>query len=92
MIMNQPYELNGGEILVILSSPLQEDLIQEFRTEIIQFLRQRLKNNTIQLTTKVVKPESKKMVYTPQEKFNYLAEKHPVLLKLRERLGLDPDF
>jgi len=36
--------------------------------------------------------ESKRVIYTPSEKFKYLAEKHPTLKILQEKLGLDPDF
>jgi hypothetical protein len=32
------------------------------------------------------------MLYTPRDKFEYLLEKNPILKKLRDRLGLDPDF
>lgn len=92
MLMNQPYEFNENTILLSLTSPLQEDLINEYRTEIVQFLRSNLKNKHLQISTKLVKPEARKMIYTPQEKFNYLAEKHPALLVLKEKFNLDPDF
>lgn len=92
MIMNQPFVFTEGVVQLSLTSPLQEDLINDFRTEIVQYLRENLRSNSIQISTQVVKPEAKKMIYTPQEKFNYLAEKQPFLLELKERLGLDPDF
>ena len=92
MIMNQPYQFEKGNVKVTISSPLQEDLINEFRTEIVQYLRLNLRNRSVTLTTNLIKPDSKKMIYTPQEKFNYLADKNPVLKELQERLGLDPDF
>lgn len=92
MLMNQPYDYREGSILLNLTSPLQEDLVNEFRTEIVQFLRSRLKTKLLSIQTQLVKPEAKRMIYTPLEKFNYLAEKHPTLLMLRDRLGLDPDF
>lgn len=90
--MNQPYEYKDGTILLSLTSPLQEDLVNEFRTEIVQFLRSVLKTRLLNIHTQMVKIEAKRMIYTPLEKFNYLAEKHPSLLALRDRLGLDPDF
>lgn len=92
MLLNQPYELSEELITLTLTSPLQDDLINDFRTEIVQYLRGELKNKKLNIATKVVKPDSKKMIYTPLEKFNYLAEKHPALLVLKEKLGLDPDF
>lgn len=92
MLMSQPYDFKDDKITLTLTSPLQEDLINDFRTEIVQYLRKELGNKQIGISTKLVKPESKKMIYTAHEKFNYLAEKHPNLLILKERLGLDPDF
>lgn len=92
MLMNQPYEFNNNTILLNITSSLQEDLINEYRTEIVQFLRSSLKNQQINILTRLVKPETKKMIYTPQEKFNFLAEKHPALLTLKEKFNLDPDF
>jgi DNA polymerase-3 subunit gamma/tau len=35
--------------------------------------------------------EARKTLYTSQEKFKYLAEKHPSLLDLKNKLGLDLD-
>ncbi len=92
MLLNQPYQYESELITLTLTSPLQEDLINDFRTEIVQYLRKELKNRNVSIATKVVKPDSKKMIYTPLEKFNYLAEKHPALLALKETLGLDPEF
>lgn len=92
MLMSQPYDFKNDIITLTLTSPLQEDLINDFRTEIVQYLRKELQNKQIGISTKLVKPEARKMIYTAHEKFNYLAEKHPNLLILKERLGLDPDF
>lgn len=92
MLMNQAYEFKENTILLNLTSPLQEDLINEYRTEIVQFLRSNLKNKQLNITTRLVKAEARKMIYTPQEKFNYLAEKHPALLVLKDKFSLDPDF
>lgn len=36
--------------------------------------------------------EVKRNPYTPQEKFNALAERNPALLDLQRLLGLDVDF
>ncbi len=92
MLMSQPYEFTENIVTLTVTSPLQEDLINEYRPEIVQFLRKELKNKIVGITTKLVKPDTRKMIYTPHEKFNFLAEKHPALLILKDKLGLDPDF
>lgn len=92
MLMSQPYEFAENIVTLTVTSPLQEDLINEYRPEIVQYLRKELRNKMVGIATKLVKPDTKKMIYTPHEKFNFLAEKHPALLILKDKLGLDPDF
>lgn len=93
IILNQGFKLKEDLTIEIkLSSSLQEDTLDLHRTELTQYLRSTLKNSKINISSILVQEHSKKMIYTPQEKFNHLAEKHPALLELRERLGLDPDY
>jgi DNA polymerase III subunit gamma/tau len=51
-----------------------------------------LRNTNLQIATTVAVQEQKKMIYTQQEKFNYLAEKNPSLFELRKVLGLELDY
>jgi DNA polymerase III subunit gamma/tau len=92
-ILNQEVEMDENfTIQIKLANPLQEDILERFRQELLNFLRGNLKNSNIKLQAKVVQNTEKKMIYTPQEKFNHLAEKHPMLAELSKRLGLDTDF
>ena len=58
----------------------------------MQFLRDGLNNDFLKLKVITVKDDSKKMIYTNAEKFRHLAEKNPILQKLKDRMGFDPDF
>ena len=40
----------------------------------------------------VVETQDERKLYTSQDKFNYLAEKYPVIVDLKQRFGLDTDF
>lgn len=64
------------------------------RIELSTFIRERLKNNSILISGKLVemKEDEKKVFYTPREKFEYLIEKNPMLKELKDRLGLDTDY
>ncbi len=93
-ILNQEIHLkeDGITIPLTLTNPLQEDLLNGFRHELLQFLRAELKNFQLRLDVQIVKETTQKKLYTPREKFNYLLEKNPALQELKDRLGLDPDY
>lgn len=90
--MTQPYQLRDGLITVELLSPVHETMLNNIKSELTAFLREKLRNNTIQVTGQVVSSEEKKIIYTNREKFDFLAEKNPMLRELKDRLGLDTDF
>ncbi|HEY3405025.1 MAG TPA: hypothetical protein VGK59_16670 [Ohtaekwangia sp.] len=63
------------------------------RIELSTFIREKLKNSSIQIIGKMLEvDDSKKTYYTPREKFEYLIEKNPILKELKDRLGLDTDY
>lgn len=84
---------NDFTIHIKLSNPLQEDIIERFKGELMKYLRQSLKNSNLKLSYSMLQENEKKMIpYTPQEKFLYLAEKQPILKEIQQRLMLDTDF
>jgi hypothetical protein len=92
-MLTQPYRLEENVIVVELLSPIHETMLLNIKSELTGFLRERLKNNTLQVTGKLpTEGEEKKIIYTNREKFDFLAEKNPMLKELRDRLGLDTDF
>ncbi len=91
-MLSQPYKLEGSLITVGLLSPVHETMLNNIKGEITSFLREQLRNNTIQITGELQTSEEKKIIYTNREKFDYLVEKNPMLRELKDRLGLDTDF
>ena len=91
-MLTQPYKFEGGLITVDLLSPVHETMLNNIKGELTAFLREQLRNNTIQVTGQVQTSEDKKIIYTNREKFDFLAEKNPMLRELKDRLGLDTDF
>lgn len=91
-MLTQPYEIKGTQIVISLLSPVQETLLNNIKSDLTGFLRERLHNNSIQVTGTVQVNDDKKVIYTNREKFEYLAEKNPILKELKDRLGLDTDF
>lgn len=88
----QPTEIRGHQIVIQLLSTVQETMLNNFKSDLIGYLRERLRNNAILVIGELREAEEKQMLYTPRDKFEYLLEKNPALKKMRDRLGLDPDF
>jgi len=91
-LLAQPYDLKDNKVILHLLSPVQETMLNNVRTELTAFLREKLKNSTILVAGELKESEDKKMMYTSRDKFEYLLEKNPALREMKERLGLDPDF
>ena len=91
-MLSQPYQLQDNVITVELLSPVHETMLNNIKVELTGFLRDQLKNNSIQVTGQLYTGEEKKVIYTNREKFDYLVEKNPMLRELKDRLGLDTDF
>lgn len=94
MVLNQEINLDedGVTIPLKLTNVLQEDLLNNIRPDLVQYLRKILHNHRINVVAKLVREEKQRKLYTPTEKLNYLIEKYPALRELKDRLGLDPDF
>jgi DNA polymerase-3 subunit gamma/tau len=92
-LLTQPYDFTHPVITVHLHHLVQETMLNNIRLQLSAFIRERLKNTSIQIVTKIVEiDESKRVFYTPREKFDHLLEKNPVLREMKDRLGLDTDF
>jgi DNA polymerase-3 subunit gamma/tau len=91
-MLSQPYEVRDREIIVNLLSPVHETMLANIKVELTTFLREKLKNNFIQVSGLLTASDDKKIMYTNRDKFDYLAEKNPMLKELKDRLGLDTDF
>lgn len=91
-LLNQEYELTDNHITIPLHNPVQETILTNIRSDLTTFLRDRLRNQSIQVTGELREAEQRKVIYTNREKFDYLVAKNPMLRELKDRLGLDTDF
>ena len=78
-------------VILNLTNTLQEEIVLKIKTEIVVFLRKELKNDLIDFETIVNQDteNSKKIIYTDTEKFNFLKEINPELNDLKEQFKLD---
>ena len=92
VVLNRDITLHGTTIYLTLQNKIQVDHLTDIRPDLLGYLREQLQNRQIQVEHQIVAQETKKMIYSPQDKFNFLAEKNPALLNLRKTLGLEVDY
>ena len=91
-VLNRELTLDGTTIYLTLDNTLQVGYLTEVKPELLGYLRSELQNSRIQIEHEVRLQEVKKMIYSPQDKYNYLAEKNPALHELRKVLNLEVDY
>lgn len=91
-ILKREFEFKPPIVTVQLTNPVEEALLDNFKRDLTQFLRDQLKNSEISIITTMQENGGKKVIYTSKEKFEHLAEKFPYLHEMKEKLGLDWDF
>jgi len=88
-----PAELKENFVIELpLSNSSQAEMLIEEKDMILEFLRNKLENDYIELTTKVIEAEKSNIPYTNKDKFAKMMDKNPHLETLRLKLGLDPDY
>ncbi|MCC9167836.1 DNA polymerase III subunit gamma/tau [Pontibacter harenae] len=92
-LLNRQYHISeDNEIVLHLENHVMMDQFTSLRPAILGELKKELGNRSIKLRAEVVEMQDERKLYTSQDKFNYLAEKYPVLVDLKQRFGLDTDF
>ena len=72
-----------------LPNKLMQDQFQKGKPKLLHFLREKLNHYGIQIEAILNETIEKKFAYTPEEKYNKLKEKNPLLAKLRQTFELD---
>lgn len=86
-------ELKDNFILEFpIENKVQKQQIEPISLDLVNFLREKLNNFSILLKTPILEVEKEKTYYSAEERYKYLAEKFPVIEKLRKKLDLDIDY
>tara|TARA_Y100001934_G_C11969591_1_gene593389 strand:+ start:158 stop:697 length:540 start_codon:yes stop_codon:yes gene_type:complete len=89
---NTPLLKDNFEIEFLVMNSSQQEIVVEQREIILSFLREKLKNDSISIITKVCDIERKEIAYTNKDKFKKMKSKNPYLEILTQRIGLDSDY
>lgn len=86
--MNIPSLQDGNVVLELPNQSMKVDL-ENAQSGLLQFLYKKLDNYSIELKITVNEEASKKYAFTPQDKYEKLREKNPLIDKLRSLFDLD---
>lgn len=89
---NRELTMENNTIILPLNNTLLIAQLNDYKEDLMQYIRAKLNNFSITLETKIVKEEETQMLYTSQQKFDHLIKEHPMLEELKKRLGLELDF
>lgn len=87
-----PKIIDEKTIEFAVENQTQVEMFETEKTELMGFVRRALNNNQISLRISIIRDDSSRKAYTPQDKFKKMADKNPALLKLRQQFDLDIDF
>lgn len=90
--VHQPQLLHNYLIELPLSNAAQEEMIQQEKYIILEFLRDKMKNDKIEIKTRIIEGEKTNTPYTNKDKFKKMLDQNPHLGRLRLKLALDPDY
>ncbi|MCL2683244.1 MAG: DNA polymerase III subunit gamma/tau [Bacteroidales bacterium] len=92
ILQTSEVRINEQTLEVIVASHVSENMLLQKKTNLMNFLRSKLVNASLQLKTIVDEKKIQDILYTPGEKFAKLSEKNPELKRLREVLDLDIQY
>ncbi|GAA4372147.1 DNA polymerase III subunit gamma/tau [Hymenobacter koreensis] len=94
LVLNRPVQADDQHTIHLhLDNGVQMDQFNSFRPELLMELKRRTGFRTLRLAAEVVESApTVKRLYTSTDKFAFLADKYPVLVEMKQRLGLDTDF
>ena len=86
----QPEMENDHTVRIHLNNAAQKDLfIQSYRQKLITFLENKFLISDLDIETNIDLTEKDDLLYTDEQKYNYLVNKYPVLKDFKKSFNLD---
>lgn len=95
VMMNREISLVDSIIHIKVEGEVQmQQFNDSLKLELLGTLREKLKNDAIDISLDLIVGEvsDKKMIYTQSDKYDFLSQKHPILVEMKQRMGLDHEF
>ena len=87
-----PIAIGDFQYEITVSNKIQSDLFLTEKGAINQHLRTSLNNHNIDFKITINQDLTANKPYTTSEKFKAMADKKPILLSLKDKLGLDSEY
>ena len=87
-----PIAIGDFQYEITVSNKIQSDLFLTEKGAINQHLRTSLNNHNIDFKITIDQDLTANKPYTTSEKFKAMADKKPILLSLKDKLGLDSEY
>lgn len=84
-----PELTDGNKLLLRIGNSVQEEEIRLIKPELVSWLRSELRNDGIELNTRLEKVESERMIFSDSEKLQMMMQKNPDLYELKQKFNLD---
>lgn len=75
-----------------IDNKVQEIEVRDKKAELLEFLRNELRNSFIRVETRIIEGEDNSKPYIPDDKFQAMLKKNPLLKELKDSLDLDLDY
>ena len=82
-------ELQQNQIRFTCTNKIMKAELEKVRPKALQYLREKLNNYSLEFDIAITEEETSKLVYTNQEKYEYLREKNEAIAYLRKVFKLD---
>lgn len=92
LTQKEPVLKDNFLIEVYVNNKVQEETIQKEKPVLLEFLRERLNNYSIEIQTVVKQMKNEVHLYTDRDKFKELVKVNPDLMYLKEKFNLDFEF
>ena len=95
VMMNREISLVDSIIHMKVEGEVQlQQFNDSLKLELVTQLREKLKNDSIDLSLDLIESDisDKKLIYTQSDKYDFLSQKHPILVEMKQRMGLDHEY
>lgn len=92
VLKNKPILREDYVLELAINNGVEINILKKMEEDLLWFLRNELNNTEISISHVQKEQEEGENLYTDLDKFNDMAKRNPVLLQLKERLGLDTDY
>ncbi len=88
-LSNIPEITDGNKLSFKIGNSVQEEDIRQIKPELVSWLRKELRNSGIEITTRIEKIESERVIFSDSEKLQMMMQKNPVLNEFKQKFNLD---